>query len=249
MRIPHLAAIWIFGLLPMSSALAQADRSSSTKPLSRSISPATAFTEGDAKSRFEARGYSNIHGLHKDAFGIWRGQGRGTEKPSSSVWTLKATSELNEAIYASAGVSRAKIRVPAVISVFASRFSPECVIDPIVDTAQCTWRCARSPSVSNAEDEPGAKRRFARGRRSKAGYWRGQRSTSDRPPAGQITFFESFLGHVQSAHDCIGDNIQAREARQQLLRRRKLYVKAAKIKIAAPRQQGRAGFSEAVSTA
>ena len=161
-------------------------------------------------------------------FGV--GQGRGTEKPSSSVWTLKATSELNEAIYASAGVSRAKIRVPAVISVFASRFSPECVIDPIVDTAQCTWRCARSPSVSNAEDEPGAKRRFARGRRSKAGYWRGQRSTSDRPPAGQITFFESFLGHVQSAHDCIGDNIQAREARQQLLRRRKLYVKAAKMK-------------------
>ena len=75
MRIPHLAAIWIFGLLPMSSALAQADRSSSTKPLSRSISPATAFTEGDAKSRLEARGYSNIHGLHKDAFGIWRGAG------------------------------------------------------------------------------------------------------------------------------------------------------------------------------
>ena len=75
MRVPPLVAIWIFGLLPASLALAQTDRSSPTVPLSRSISPTAALTEGDAKSRFEARGYSNIHGLHKDAFGIWRGTG------------------------------------------------------------------------------------------------------------------------------------------------------------------------------
>ena len=75
MRVPPLVATCILSLVA-SSALAQATRSSPTDPsvpLSRSIGPATGFTEGDAKLRFEARGYSNVHGLHKDAFGIWRG--------------------------------------------------------------------------------------------------------------------------------------------------------------------------------
>jgi putative membrane protein len=71
------AAIWIFGLLIASSASAQTTRSSPTDssapPLSRSISPATNLTEREAKSRFEGRGYSNVHGLHKDTFGIWHG--------------------------------------------------------------------------------------------------------------------------------------------------------------------------------
>jgi hypothetical protein len=70
-------AIWIFGLLVASSASAQTTRSSptdpSSTPLSRSIVPASGFTEGHAKSRFEARGYSNVGGLHRDAFGIWHG--------------------------------------------------------------------------------------------------------------------------------------------------------------------------------
>jgi hypothetical protein len=70
------AAIWTFGLLVASSASAQTTRSSPTDPsatpLSRS-SPASGFTEGHAKSRFEARGYSNVGGLHRDTFGIWHG--------------------------------------------------------------------------------------------------------------------------------------------------------------------------------
>jgi hypothetical protein len=78
MRIRPLAAIWILSLVA-SSALSQTTQSPPTvpsaPPLSRSIGPATGFTEVDAKSRFEARGYSNVHGLHKDAFGIWRGTG------------------------------------------------------------------------------------------------------------------------------------------------------------------------------
>jgi hypothetical protein len=77
MRFPSLIAIWILSLLVASSALAQTTRSPPidppASPLSRSISPRTLFTEGDAKSRFEARGYSNVHGLHKDAYGIWHG--------------------------------------------------------------------------------------------------------------------------------------------------------------------------------
>ena len=77
MRVPPVLAIWIFSLFVASSALAQTTRSSpvdpSAPPLSRSINPGTGFTEGDAKARFEARGYSNVGGLHKDAFGIWHG--------------------------------------------------------------------------------------------------------------------------------------------------------------------------------
>jgi|ERR1700760_16067 hypothetical protein len=77
MRIPPSVAISIFSLLVASSAPAQTIRSSPTDPsahaLSRSINPASGLTEGDAKSRFEARGYSNVGGLHRDTFGIWHG--------------------------------------------------------------------------------------------------------------------------------------------------------------------------------
>lgn len=36
---------------------------------------ANSFTEGQAKSRIEAAGYSNVSGLTKDKDGIWRGKG------------------------------------------------------------------------------------------------------------------------------------------------------------------------------
>jgi hypothetical protein len=34
---------------------------------------ANSFTEGQAKSRIEARGYANVSGLRKDDNGVWRG--------------------------------------------------------------------------------------------------------------------------------------------------------------------------------
>jgi hypothetical protein len=34
---------------------------------------ANSFTEGQAKSRLEANGYSNVSGLKKDDNGVWRG--------------------------------------------------------------------------------------------------------------------------------------------------------------------------------
>jgi len=34
---------------------------------------ANSFTEGQAKSRIESNGYTNVSGLQKDAQGIWRG--------------------------------------------------------------------------------------------------------------------------------------------------------------------------------
>jgi hypothetical protein len=33
--------------------------------------PTDALDEMEAKLRFEARGYSNVHGLHKSSFGTW----------------------------------------------------------------------------------------------------------------------------------------------------------------------------------
>ena len=36
---------------------------------------ANSFTEGQAKSRIEAAGYSNVSGLAKDKDGVWRGKG------------------------------------------------------------------------------------------------------------------------------------------------------------------------------
>jgi hypothetical protein len=35
---------------------------------------ANSFTEGQARSRIEGAGFSNVTGLHKDDQGIWRGQ-------------------------------------------------------------------------------------------------------------------------------------------------------------------------------
>jgi hypothetical protein len=35
---------------------------------------ANSFTEGQAKSRIEANGFSNVSGLQKDADGVWRGK-------------------------------------------------------------------------------------------------------------------------------------------------------------------------------
>lgn len=35
---------------------------------------ANSFTEGQAKSRLEAAGYSNVSGLAKDKDGVWRGK-------------------------------------------------------------------------------------------------------------------------------------------------------------------------------
>jgi hypothetical protein len=75
MHVSPLVAIWISSLVA-TSAFAQATQSPPTAPsapFSRSVVPATSFTEADVKSRFEARGYSNVHGLHRDAFGIWHG--------------------------------------------------------------------------------------------------------------------------------------------------------------------------------
>jgi hypothetical protein len=69
-----------------SSALAQAppaqqqpgNRAINTEGTNNSSAPvagANSFTEGQAKSRIEAGGYSNVTELKKDDSGVWRGKG------------------------------------------------------------------------------------------------------------------------------------------------------------------------------
>ena len=38
------------------------------------VAGANSFTEGQAKSRIEDRGFKNVSGLKKDANGVWRGK-------------------------------------------------------------------------------------------------------------------------------------------------------------------------------
>jgi hypothetical protein len=52
---------------------APAVASSTTQSPAAPIAGANSFTEGQAKSRIEAAGYTNVSGLTKDKDGIWRG--------------------------------------------------------------------------------------------------------------------------------------------------------------------------------
>jgi opacity protein-like surface antigen len=61
-----------------SSALAQnrtpAVNSPNTTNPSAPVEGANSFTEGQARSRIETNGYTNVSGLAKDDKGIWRGK-------------------------------------------------------------------------------------------------------------------------------------------------------------------------------
>ena len=47
---------------------------SSEQHVSAPVKGANSFTEGEAKSRIEARGYTNVTNLKKDDNGVWRGR-------------------------------------------------------------------------------------------------------------------------------------------------------------------------------
>lgn len=46
----------------------------STPQATQPAKGANSFTEGQAKSRIEAKGFMNVNGLVKDSDGIWRGK-------------------------------------------------------------------------------------------------------------------------------------------------------------------------------
>ena len=47
---------------------------SSKQQLNEPVKGRNSFTEGEAKSRIEARGFTNVTQLRKDENGVWRGQ-------------------------------------------------------------------------------------------------------------------------------------------------------------------------------
>jgi hypothetical protein len=82
MRITSVAAIAL--ILVTSGALAQnppandgpnnkAVNSKSGNNPGAPVAGANSFTEGQAKSRIESKGFSNVSGLKKDDKGVWRG--------------------------------------------------------------------------------------------------------------------------------------------------------------------------------
>jgi hypothetical protein len=54
---------------PQNSAI-----NSSDKQVNAPVQGRNSFTEGEAKSRIEKAGFSNISGLKKDDSGVWRGK-------------------------------------------------------------------------------------------------------------------------------------------------------------------------------
>lgn len=81
MRIIMAAAATV--TLLAGSAFAQTTPQNSTTPAVSSpnttnpkapVSGANSFTEGQAKSRIEANGFSNVSALQKDNDGVWRGK-------------------------------------------------------------------------------------------------------------------------------------------------------------------------------
>jgi hypothetical protein len=80
--IALLAALMLMGSLPVNAqsqptqsgpgnnAVNSSDQNNSHAP----VAGRNSFTEGQAKSRIEAAGYSNVSDLQKDNDGVWRGK-------------------------------------------------------------------------------------------------------------------------------------------------------------------------------
>ena len=62
---------------PQNPAVRTTDGNTASAP----VAGANSFTEGEAKSRIEARGFSNVSELKKDDQGIWRGKAQRDGRP------------------------------------------------------------------------------------------------------------------------------------------------------------------------
>lgn len=72
----YLAAAIVVGMLTATGAMAQTNPAVSTTSANTSATPlpgANSFTEGEARNRIEARGFTAVTNLKKDDQGIWRG--------------------------------------------------------------------------------------------------------------------------------------------------------------------------------
>jgi len=63
-------------ILAAPLAIAQTQQAPSGQPVTTApAAGANSFTEGQARSRIEAAGYTNVTELRKDDQGVWRGRG------------------------------------------------------------------------------------------------------------------------------------------------------------------------------
>ncbi len=69
--VTMVASAISFGVVAQTSTTSPIPNSSVDK--NAPLPGANSFTEGQAKSRLEANGYSNIAGLKKDENGVWKG--------------------------------------------------------------------------------------------------------------------------------------------------------------------------------
>jgi hypothetical protein len=84
MRIMYLAAACIVLTAPALAQTSSGAPSSTPPAVSSPNTPnaqtpapgANSFTEGQAKSRIESQGYSEVSGLKKDDQGVWRGKAK-----------------------------------------------------------------------------------------------------------------------------------------------------------------------------
>jgi hypothetical protein len=83
MRAILVAAAIVAIALPAAAQQRPANRDANTPAVNSPNSPpnpgapvagANSFTEGQAKSRIETNGYTNVSGLKKDDAGVWRGK-------------------------------------------------------------------------------------------------------------------------------------------------------------------------------
>jgi opacity protein-like surface antigen len=82
MRKFLIAAAMVAVALP---AFAQSQMNPPANPAAP-VAGANSFTEGQAKSRIEANGYTNVSGLKKDDAGVWRGKAsKGNQSMNVSV--------------------------------------------------------------------------------------------------------------------------------------------------------------------
>ena len=62
---------------------------SSDKQVNAPVEGRNSFTEGEAKSKIEKAGFSNVSGLKKDDSGIWRGKAMQNGRPVSIGFDFK----------------------------------------------------------------------------------------------------------------------------------------------------------------
>ncbi|MCK1480582.1 hypothetical protein ACVWWG_004618 [Bradyrhizobium sp. LB7.2] len=74
---------------PNNNAVNSSGQNNSDKP----VSGANSFTEGQAKSKIEEAGYSNVTSLQKDDKGVWRG--KASKGGSSSEVSLDFQGNVN----------------------------------------------------------------------------------------------------------------------------------------------------------